>query len=386
MSKYKTGKELIQKLEIRDLELFEQVKGGLQPLDKFGRPIPPPDISAKLKELERLQTELNRIPEPNWLSLEEMKKWGSTPPSWVFGVFEEQERARPRRKKLSREIDILKEEMKNVTDINSWANYELPGDDKSAERVIDLLLNAFFKLDDVSMKASPLHATEPIDNTALTNNDDFISNLKVEYSSDNSIILTPKGKQPKEYSCQAMGFKSTAKTWTMLIEILQMEDPQYHIGIYPKGKHPDKVKKYNSTMQIINAFNKKFVAFLNAECSAQIPGKSKVLKNQKGLDRDGTYRPIFRVVRPTNERKEITKKMSREQWQKEIDILAEKKRREEDPNKEARLLVQMGPYITKGNREGWLSKIQAEKYLSPNDEDCSPGDLLADAEPLPGNI
>ena len=393
MSKYKTGKELIQELEIRDFELLEYVKEGHQPLDQFGRSIPPPPVAIKIEELKRVESgaewySYTKDQDPNELIMlptaprsigTPYSPPGKLPRGFVDPGFKRYHVAQ-------KKIEQLKKDLDEIDDIYSWADYELPEEKKSAQWVIDLLLNACFKLDDVSMKASPLHATEPIDNTALTNNDDFISNLKVEYSSDNSIILTPKGKQPKEYSCQAMGFKATTQTWRMIIGILQKDDPKYHVGIYPKDKSRDKIKKYNSTIQIIKACEKKFVNFLNCEHSAQIPSNSRVFRNMKGIDRDGTYRPIFKVVRPSAEREEITKDMSKEQWQKGIDILVEKKRREKDPSKEDRLLSQMGPYIAKGNREGWLSKIQAEKYLSPNDEDCSPGDLLADAEPLPGNI
>jgi len=147
MTKYISGKELLTHLGIQPFELFNYVKKEeYKPLDQFGRPIPPPDISAKLKNLEELQKELDRIPKPQWVSLEEMKKYGSHPPSWVFGVFEEQERAKPRRENLSRKIDSLKEEMKNVTDINSWANYELPKDSNSAQWVISQLEKALFEI------------------------------------------------------------------------------------------------------------------------------------------------------------------------------------------------------------------------------------------------
>lgn len=387
MSKYQTGKEIVQELDIKGFELFKHVKAGLQPYNQFGHPLSPPDISPKLQELKTVKKRLDNLKNdiaraPKFEALKELFEKN---PSRAFGEVEAADKAKKEFTWLSGEKERIEKELSGI-DIHSWANYELPEDDKSAERDINLLLNAFFKLDDVSIKVIPQQPVEPIDNAIQRDADDFIRNLKVEYSSDTSVILTPKGKQSKEYFCQQMGFKPTAQTWAMLIGILQKDDPQYHVGIYPKDKSRDKVKKYNSTMQIIKAFEKKFVNFLNCEYSVQIPGNSRVFRNMKGIDRDGTYRPIFQVANPATEIEENIRGMSKEQWKNEIEILAEKKRREKDSNKKTRLLAKMGPYIALGNREGWLTRRQAEKYLEPNDEDCSLEDAFEHAGSLPDNI
>lgn len=388
MSKFKNGKELIQEWNIKDFELFEHVKAGLQPFNRFGRPLPPPDVYFKKLLRKKLKDRSDFLKfRYSWITLspEEKIAYCKRDVRTAYGLQQTSKSAQSECKSITRELESLDRELSQIPDINSWANYELPEDGKSAEGVINSLLNAFFKLDDVSIKVTPQQPVEPIDNAIQRDADDFIRNLKVEYSSDTSVILTPKGKQSKEYSYQQMGFKSTAQTWALLIGVLQKDDPQYHVGIYPKDKSRDKVKKYNSTMQIIKAFEKKFVDFLNCEYSAQIPGNSRVFRNMKGFDRDGTYRPIFQVANPATEIEENIGGMSREQWKNEIEILAEEKRREKDPKKETRLLAKMGPYIALGNREGWLNPDQAKKYLEPNDEDRLLEDALSHAGPLPYN-
>lgn len=52
--------------------------------------------------------------------------------------------------KLSGDIEDLKNELSQIKDKYSWANYALPKNDTSAERVINLLLNALFKEDDLT--------------------------------------------------------------------------------------------------------------------------------------------------------------------------------------------------------------------------------------------
>ena len=53
MSKFKPGKELIEKLEIRKFEFYnDYIKRGLQPYSHLGRPIPPPGLSLKIFNIE----------------------------------------------------------------------------------------------------------------------------------------------------------------------------------------------------------------------------------------------------------------------------------------------------------------------------------------------
>ena len=49
----------------------------------------------------------------------------------------------------------------------------------------------------------------------------------------------------------------------MFIDVLQMNDPKYNIGIYSKDKNPVKNRAYNNAAKRLAEFSKKFVAFLN---------------------------------------------------------------------------------------------------------------------------
>jgi hypothetical protein len=149
MSNFKTGKDLLTCLDILPFELFDHVINGLQPFDKLGRPIPPPDITDKLKSLNGSKNELDSLL-CSWpqLTNEELHKRLKSNPREAVWYCEQRQRYHPRMEKLSRDIEDLKNELLQIKDKYSWANYELPEDDKSAEWVINSLLNALFKEDD----------------------------------------------------------------------------------------------------------------------------------------------------------------------------------------------------------------------------------------------
>ncbi|MCX5831174.1 MAG: hypothetical protein NT140_04695 [Deltaproteobacteria bacterium] len=146
MTKYISGKNLLIHLDIKPFELFHYVKEGHQPLDKLGRPIPPPDISTKLERLKRLCKELDYMPWPALpSSIEKMEQLRKRNPALIFGAYETRERLGPRRDFLLKEIETLKEDLDSITNIHSWAAYELPDDEESAQWVIDHLKEALFE-------------------------------------------------------------------------------------------------------------------------------------------------------------------------------------------------------------------------------------------------
>lgn len=147
MTKYIFGKDLLSHLEIKPFELFNYVKEGHQPFDQFGKQIPPPDISAKLNQLKELRQELTEFDRKNWPDLPapgEIKKW---PAQVLFGAIAQRERAAPWRESLLNRVENLEKKLTRRGDKYSWAAYELSDDKKSAQRVLDLLQNAFFEIE-----------------------------------------------------------------------------------------------------------------------------------------------------------------------------------------------------------------------------------------------
>ncbi len=147
MSNYISGKNLLTRLDILPFELFDYVKKGLQPFDKFGKPIPPPDIKFKINQLEESEEALEEFLRCCWpvlpKSAGEVKELFEKKPSYV-AYADEQIRLAPLREYLLNKIETLKNEIEQNENKYSWSNYELPEDQKSAQWVIDLLLNSYF--------------------------------------------------------------------------------------------------------------------------------------------------------------------------------------------------------------------------------------------------
>lgn len=157
MSKFIYGLNLLTRFDIVSFELFDYVKNGLQPFDKFGRPIPPSTIKSKLERLEKLNEELKVLP----LEYGKEKTGKVIYPGWSRKAPKKQDEA-SRREVLLNEIETLKRELDNIENKYAWSNCELPEDKKSAEMVFDLLRNSYFRMEDVEVikKATPELAPE----------------------------------------------------------------------------------------------------------------------------------------------------------------------------------------------------------------------------------
>lgn len=140
MSKFIHGLNLLTRFDIVSFELFDYVKNGLQPFDKFGRPIPPRTIKSKLERLKKLNEELKVLPLV-YGKIETLHRGPARE--------EEKQKCDSRHKSLLSEIETLKRELDNIENKHSWSNYELPEDKKSAEWVFDSLLRSYFRMKDV---------------------------------------------------------------------------------------------------------------------------------------------------------------------------------------------------------------------------------------------
>ena len=130
MRNYISGRDLLTQMDILPFELFNYVKEGHQPLDQFGRPIPPPDISAKLERLKKLREELRGV------------------------KFMPRELSAP----ILEKIKTVEKDLDSIENKDSWAAYELPDDKDSAQWVIDLLQNALFEREQDTEKDEGKHS------------------------------------------------------------------------------------------------------------------------------------------------------------------------------------------------------------------------------------
>jgi hypothetical protein len=269
--------------------------------------------------------------------------------------------------------------------------------------LMDLLLGLRFQKTEVDASEdpathhAPMKTIEPapdqkesntIDQTSLAAADDFVSNLMVTYSSSSSVVLRPKGKSSKEFSCEDMGFKPTSKTWEMFIEILKSSDRKYCIVRYDTNKNQINNKKYNALVKRPENFSKKFVSFLNKnkEYSISLPENFNFFKNMKGNEPAGTYRPKFQIVDTGKMSKANNntiihdadiKKMSKDEIINEMTKLSDLLKREMNEQKQNALRNEISPYAQYALTKQWITMEALGKLIPPIDEDADGYDAMA---------
>jgi hypothetical protein len=206
----------------------------------------------------------------------------------------------------------------------------------------------------------------------------FIRNLTVTYSSAASVILKPEGKSSKEFPCTDMGFKATAKTWMMFIDVLQKGDHKFHVGIYSKDKDHIKNKNYNSLAKLPSNFSKKFVSFLNEEYSASLPEGFNVFQNMKGSDRAGIYKPKF----PIGDKYDVInsteiKKMSNDETINKLEELSKQLKDEKNNSKKDIILIEIREYAEHAKKNGWITEGYLRGLISLPTEEASESDAMS---------
>jgi len=437
MSKFISGKDLLTRLDILPFELFNHVKNGLQPFDKYGKPISPPDIQSTIKQIEVLKNERESFNRRfRWLtgevSAEEKFKIIDRNVRYYSNEIEEEKKLRPRRETLNKDIDYLEKELKQREDKFSWRNYDLPKDERSAQFVINSLLESYFSIEKIASNKTnnrkafisgeellerwpntdegnllellkkgyssaanmfpsmntkeyyfrayhPSHELIKInflelhpnsqeiptkikedqvpfvvdypqdlfpylkrcvylleqiekvenifnalkaeqENTSENEADVLIKDLTVKYINSNTVSLTFKGKNSQNLTANEMGFRETAKTWKMFIDVLQSKSHEYHVGTYDINKRSFNIRNYNNEVKNISLFSKKFVSFLNRQYFLSLPIGFNVFKNMNrlGVSRAGTYKPKFKVEDHKIVKIETAKHKDKNKYQNEI--------------------------------------------------------------------
>lgn len=165
MSKWISGKEIIEKKGISTLELFEYVLKGLQPHDKKFNQVPPPDVQRKQNDLIECERSLVYIREmlsfcklgaPSITNkLKELVAEGRIKDPRTYADAGDDllhtftpknlEAIKKEEKRMEESVRTLEMELSGVQN-SSWTGYSL---DEDINLVINYLKNSLFKLSDV---------------------------------------------------------------------------------------------------------------------------------------------------------------------------------------------------------------------------------------------
>ena len=126
-----------------------------------------------------------------------------------------------------------------------------------------------------------------------------ISNVKMCFENDSTIILELPEKPAAEFTCQQMGFRSQeTKTWKMLMEIISTAPYTFNFGIaytYPdkSKKNRQKCRDYDAKWKLLDELNKKLLMFFKKEFNWNFPRGYKLYINvPSGKDGDKGFKFI----------------------------------------------------------------------------------------------
>jgi hypothetical protein len=215
-------------------------------------------------------------------------------------------------------------------------------------------------------------------NTSASNNDPdtFIRQLRVGFSSDESICVHPEGGTREEFDCETMGFKKGSKTWQVLIAMLN--DGTYYVGIYDKNDDHANLRNYNRNRKLIKDCSKKIISFLNQHYSLSLPQNMSIFENlsARGIDRPGIYGPVFQIIKPTKYTAEVAKNMSDEEIKRKVEKLSKTFKKLKDRDKKDNfILKEVAPIVEIAGKRGLLDARQY-RLLFPTSEDNLSEDAL----------
>jgi len=165
---------------------------------------------------------------------------------------------------------------------------------------------------------------------ALSVLEDQVSQVKVRFENDSTIVLELPGKPAAEYDYKQMGFRSQeTKTWKMLLDILSTVPHTFNFGvayIYPDGskKNRQKCKDYDAKWKLLDELNKKLLVFFKREFNWNFPDGYKFYKIAvAGNDGDKVFK--FMVECPSSKDEAVSLASIEERFQSldESDLVKE---------------------------------------------------------------
>ena len=252
---------------------------------------------------------------------------------------------------------------------------------KQAESIIDT--SEAVKVQ-VSIKPKTIVVTKPtpqIEPSAENKSDGqidtegFIRSLAISYLSDDEVIIKIDRQKPKSFTRKEMGFENSKKTWPLFIKVLTKGD--FNVGIYDKNKNAVNQQNYNRLVKFPANFSKKFIAFLNKAFSLSLDSGVNIFQNMKGIDRAGTYKPKFQILKNMghNQQQDINS-LSKKETLEMIEKLSQERNKTKDDGKKECLLFKIGNYAAHAKNNGWLTEEQLKNYLSSPDDESSEYDAM----------
>ncbi len=170
-----------------------------------------------------------------------------------------------------------------------------------SQKYIEILQNMISIEDLQSVTSTNLFADAEFSPEALSKLEEKITQTRMVFENDSSILLELPGKPAIEYTCRQMGFQSQeTKTWKMLIDILSSAPHTFNFGvayIYPDGskKNRQKCKDYDSKWKLLDELNKKLLTFFKREFNWNFPDGYKLYKNAvTGKDGEKSFKFIVK--------------------------------------------------------------------------------------------
>ena len=137
MSKWISGEELLDRLKIKDFELFQDyVKKGLQPYNELGKPLSPSDLMEKVTDIRSLKKEIGRIRELHDELADDIGR-NEAGISYETAI-----------KPLKEEIVRSEKRLASVRDLD-WNEIEPCESEKEAKQIFAEVNKCLFKVEDV---------------------------------------------------------------------------------------------------------------------------------------------------------------------------------------------------------------------------------------------
>ena len=167
-----------------------------------------------------------------------------------MGDILQREQSKPRREYLLKEIKATEEELDDIKNKFSWADYELPEDEKSAQRVIDLLQKALFEWEEDTEREGEKDSHEK-------NMEGSCVDLPLEPSQRNVSILegeTEKNRKPNSTEASARliiieGKSKKRPQWQVAADLkdkLKRSDYEIACDLSIDKRHLPKEKQYDA--------------------------------------------------------------------------------------------------------------------------------------------
>lgn len=147
MSKWISGKELMEQRGLKDFELFEDyVAKGLQPRDEFGHPVSPSNVLEEILDVKALKDELTEHERASEKPVDEDEAHFRADRTFALG----------------KEVDDVESALRAAEGV-SWTEFKLPDESERAKAVLVQLSECLFKREDLAAfkkGASPTKATK----------------------------------------------------------------------------------------------------------------------------------------------------------------------------------------------------------------------------------